>query len=241
MPSNDAKARRILLRSDSFYISQDGLLCHLDRSQRRARDSSSQLVVPQSMKYEILSNVHNHVAGAHFGVHKTFQKLKQRYWWPSMFKDREHSCKSCVDCAMKKSPRNTKRAPLLPLAVEAAFDRVAVDVLGPSKPSNRHNRYIVVFSDYLTCWCEAFPVPSVEAYVIAPLLVDEIIARHGAPRVLLSDRGTNSLSKLVAEVCKILYVAKNQKDWDDFIPLILFSNFDFRSYRRFSILLSVWS
>ena len=40
LPSNDAKARRIFLRSDSFYISQDGLLCHLDRSQKRsARDS----------------------------------------------------------------------------------------------------------------------------------------------------------------------------------------------------------
>ena len=256
LPSNDAKARRILLRSDCFYISQDGLLYHLDRSQKRsARDSFSQLVVPQSMKYEILSNVHNHVAGAHFGVHKTFQKLKQRYWWPSMFKDVEHWCKSCVDCAMKKSPRNTKRAPLLPLPVEGAFDRVAVDVLGPFKPSSRQNRYIVVFSDYLTRWCEAFPVPSVEAFVIARLLVDEIIARHGAPRVLLSDRGTNFLSRLVAEVCKIfqiqkvntssyhpqtdglverfnstlcqslsMYVAKNQKDWDDFIPLILFAH-----------------
>ena len=208
LASNDAKARRILLRSDSFYISQDGLLCDLDRSQRRARDSFSQLVVPQSMKYEILSNVHNHVAGAHFGVHKTFQKLKQRYWWSSMFKDVEHWCKSCVDLAMKKSPRNTKRAPLLPLPVEGAFDRVAVDVLGPFKPSNRQNRYIVVFSHYLTRWCEAFPVPSVEANVIARLLVDEIIARHGAPRVLLSDRGTNFLSKLVAEVCKIFQIQK---------------------------------
>ena len=181
LPSNDAKARRILLRSDCFYISQDGLLYHLDRSQKRSvRDSFSQLVVPQSMKYEILSNVHNHVAGAHFGVHKTFQKLKQRYWWPSMFKDVEHWCNSCVDCAMKKSPRNTKRAPLLPLPVEGAFDRVAVDVLGPFKPSSRQNRYTVVFSDYLTRWCEAFPVPSVEAFVIARLLADEIIARHGA-------------------------------------------------------------
>ena len=95
---------------------------------------------------------------------------------------------------MKKSPRNTKRAPLLLLPVEGAFDRVAVDVLGPFKPSYRH---------YLTRWCEAFLVPSVEAFVIARLLVDEIIARHGAPRVLFSDRGTNFLSKLVAEVCKI--------------------------------------
>ena len=79
----------------------------------------SQLDVPQSMKYEIVSNVHNHVADTLFGVHKTFQTLKQRYWWPSMFKDVEHWCKSCVDCATKKSPRDTKRAPLLPLPVES--------------------------------------------------------------------------------------------------------------------------
>ena len=109
---------------------------------------------------------------------------------------------------MKKSPRNSKSAPLLPLPVEGAFDRVAVDVLGPLKPSNRQNRYIVVFSDYLTRWCEAFPVPRVEAKVIARLLVDEIIARQGAPRGLLSDRGTNFLSKLVAEVCKIFQIQK---------------------------------
>ena len=156
---------------------------------------------------------------------------------------------------MKKSPRNTERAPLLPLPVEGAFDRVAVDVLGPIKPSDKQNWYIVVFSVYLTHWCEAFPVPSAEASVIARLLVDEIIARHGTPRVLLSDRGTNFLSKLVVEVCKIfqiqkvntssyhpqtdrlverfnstlcqslsMYVAKNQKHWDDFIPLILFAH-----------------
>ena len=172
-----------------------------------------------------------------------------------MYKDVEHWCKSCTECSMRKSPRHSKKAPLLSIPVENAFDWVAVDVLGPFPPSNRGNRYVVVFSDYLTRWCEAFPVPSVEATVISRLLVDEVIARHGAPRVLLSDRGKNFLSKVVADVCKIfqihkvntssyhpqtdglverfnstlcqslsMYVSKNQKDWDDFIPLVLFAH-----------------
>ena len=40
---------------------------------------------------------------------------------------------------MKKSPKNRKRAPLLPLPVEGAFDRVAVDISGPFKSSNSQN------------------------------------------------------------------------------------------------------
>ena len=86
--------------------------------------------MPASLRFEILSNVHDHVSGAHFGVHKTFDKIKQRYWWKGMYKDVEHWCKSCTECSMRKSPRNSKKAPLLPIPVEGAFDRVAVDVLG---------------------------------------------------------------------------------------------------------------
>ena len=76
---------------------------------------------------------------------------------------------------MRKSPKDSKRAPLLPIPVANAFERVTVDVLGPFPPPRKGNRYIVVFSDYLTRWCEAFAVPNAEATVIARLSVDEII------------------------------------------------------------------
>lgn len=97
-------------------------------------------------------------------------------------------------------------------------------------------------------------VRNIDADTIAKLLVNEIIPRHGAPRTLLSDRGTNFLSHLVREVCKLysikkltttachpqtdglvehlnstlcqtlsMYVSKNQKDWDVFIPAALFA------------------
>ena len=70
----------------------------------------------------MLSYVHDNVAGAHFGVHKTFQTLTQRYWWPSMFRDLENWCDSCIDRAMRKSPRNAKTALLLALPVKGAFE-----------------------------------------------------------------------------------------------------------------------
>ena len=57
-------------------------------------------------------------------------------------------------------------------------------------------------------WPEAWAVPDTTAETIARLLVDEIIPRHGAPRSLLSDRGKNFLSTLVAEVCKLFSIKK---------------------------------
>ena len=73
LPTNDKDARKILLTSDNFYIGQDGLLYHIDFNRRRnARESFSQLVVPAALRFEILSNVHDHIAGAHFGLNKTF-------------------------------------------------------------------------------------------------------------------------------------------------------------------------
>ena len=68
----------------------------------------------------------------------------------------------------------------------------------PSRSLEKGTGTLLFWTDYLNRWCEGFAVPSAEASVVARLLVDEIIARHGAPRLLLSDRGTNFLSKLVA-------------------------------------------
>ena len=85
VPFDDKAARKLFLTSDSFFIGQDGLLYHLDRSRKRGcGDSFSQLVIPNSLKFEILSNIHDHVSGGHFGIHKTFEKVKQRYWWKAL-------------------------------------------------------------------------------------------------------------------------------------------------------------
>ena len=125
-----------------------------------------------------------------------------------MYSEIEQWCKSCVDCATKKTPRNLPKAPLQPIPVEGPFDRVAVDVLGPFPTSEKGNKYVIIFTDYLTKWVEAFAVKDFGADTTARLFVEEIICRHSAPRKLLSDRGKNFLSKVVKAVCKLVNTAK---------------------------------
>ena len=64
------------------------------------------------------------------------------------------------------------------------------------------NRYaVVVVSDYLTKWPEVFAVADHRADSIVELLVECVICRHVVPHDLLSDRGADFLSDLLANIC----------------------------------------
>ena len=209
LPNNSAAAKAVLHSIDNYYLDPDGLLCHIwVPGGRRVPGIRSQLVIPTSLRQEILIGGHDDPLAGHLGVNKTYEKLRERYYWPKMFADVQFWCLSCTHCQMKKSPKQRQTAPILPIPVEGAFDRVAVDCLGPFPVSDSGNRYIVVFSDYLTRYPEAFAVPTIDAPTIADLLVNQILPRHGAPRTLLSDRGSNFLSRLVKEVCFLMDTKK---------------------------------
>ena len=165
-------------------------------------------MIPTALRHEVLLQAHDSPFAAHFGVHKTYAKLRDKYFWPRMFADVQHYVLSCESCAMKKSPKQRRTAPVLPIPVSGPWELVATDCCGPFPESNSGNRYVVVFTDYCTRWVEAFAVPNIEAKTIARLLVDDIMGRHGAPRKLLSDRGSNYLSSLIREVCFLMNTEK---------------------------------
>ena len=58
------------------------------------------------------------VLAGHLGVAKTYQVIRQRFYWFKMFQDIQHYCQFCPDCARKKTPRNGVRAELIPIPVE---------------------------------------------------------------------------------------------------------------------------
>lgn len=116
-------------------------------------------------------------------------------------------CRACLVYATRKGPGRRARPPLQPIPIGEPFHRVGVDVLKLPLTYDG-NTYAVVFMDYFTKWPEVFAVPDQEATTIARLLVEEVIARHGVPEQLLSDRGSNFLSEITCEVCKLLGIEK---------------------------------
>lgn len=209
LPADNKATRTLLHTIEQYYLDPTGLLCHIwFPGKRRVPTPKSQLVIPTALRHEVLLQVHDIPFSGHLGVNKTYAKLRDRYFWPKMYMDVQHYVLSCESCSMRKSPKHRQTTPLLPLPVAGPGERWAVDCLGPFIESTSKNRYIVVWTDYCTRWVECFAVPNIEAVTIANQLVNEIMPRHGAPRTLLSDRGSNFLSSLVKEVCLVINTHK---------------------------------
>ena len=107
--------------------------------------------------------------------------------------DVEKHCCSCLECV--RGFGRSINTPLSPIPV-GPFRRLGVDIL-QLPLTEPGNSYLLVFVDYLTNWVEAFSIQDQSAETIARLLVIEIFCRHGAPELLLSDRGANFLSDLL--------------------------------------------
>jgi len=113
---------------------------------------------------------------------------------------------SCLMCARRKSFGATK-APLKPLPpMEAVWEKIAIDVVGPIHESNKGYRYILVISDYASRFVFTIPMKNQTAQTIARCLVNKIITKYGAPQTVLTDRGTNFLSSMVNEICVLFKI-----------------------------------
>ena len=105
LPEEDKLARRLILESQD-YLLQNGVLYHLyyprgqgHRSDRVVR----QLVVPFSLRNDLLLSFHDSLIGGHFATERTYQTVRLRCFWIGMYADILDYVKSCHACQKAKS------------------------------------------------------------------------------------------------------------------------------------------
>ena len=136
------------------------------------KQQRAQLVVPESLKTEVLDSLHGGVAGGHLGEDKTLSKLWERFYWPGHTEDVRKWCQGCPQCAQRKTPVPKNRAKLTSIYPGYPLQLVAVDILGPLPESCHKNSYVLVVVDYFTKWTEAYALPNQEATTVARKLVE---------------------------------------------------------------------
>ena len=89
------------------------------------------------------------------------------------------------------------------------MNRIAIDMVGPLTTSKRGNSYILTMFCPFSHWPEAYPLSTTTAEDVIACLKKHIAA-HSVPAEVLSDRGTNFMSKKVKEFLSKMGTRKTQ-------------------------------
>ncbi|GJR25436.1 reverse transcriptase domain-containing protein [Tanacetum coccineum] len=128
--------------------------------------------------------------GGHYGANYTARKIfDSGFYWPTIYKDAHDFVTRCDICQRQGKITQRDEMPQNSIQVCEIFDIWGIDFMGPF-PSSRGNKYILVAVDYLSKWVEAKALPTNDARVVCKFL-KTLFSRFGAPRAIISDRGTH--------------------------------------------------
>lgn len=144
---------------------QDGLLMR-----------GSRIIIPQSMRHDILQRLHE----GHQGITKCRARARQSVWWPGLSRQVEDVVRTCTQCIQETHNRHE---PLLPSKFpDRPWQKVAMDLF------YLEGKDYLLVTDYFSRFPEIALLNSLTATTIITHL-KSFFARHGTPEVVFSDNG----------------------------------------------------
>ncbi|UYV68986.1 K02A2.6-like [Cordylochernes scorpioides] len=138
---------------------------------------SCRLVIPASMKLEILDKLH----AVHFGITKTRLRAPETVWWPGISEEIAETVRKCSVCIQEAV---SKHEPLIPTNFPTRpWQKIGMDLF------KFENKWYLVIIDYYSRFPEMIQLDRLTANVVVRSC-KSIFARHGIPETVVSDNGT---------------------------------------------------
>ena len=164
--------------------------------------SSWSVVVPTALRRSVLFECHSAPSAGHLGRTKTLARIRrQNLWWDGITKDVRSFVRACAVCRKTKPHFRKPAGMMLSTNTNEPWEMVAVDLMGPLPKSYAGHEYVLVAVDHYTKWTEVFPLKAATGKVIACTIARQLFSRYGAPKVLLSDNGSQFTSKALQSIC----------------------------------------
>ncbi|UYV62275.1 K02A2.6-like [Cordylochernes scorpioides] len=138
---------------------------------------SCRLVIPASMKLEILDKLH----AGHFGITKTRLRARETVWWPGISEEIAETVRKCSVCIQEAV---SKHEPLIPTNFPTRpWQKIGMDLF------KFENKWYLVVIDYYSRFPEMIQLDRLTASVVVRSC-KSIFARHGIQETVVSDNGT---------------------------------------------------
>nr|GEZ52005.1 hypothetical protein [Tanacetum cinerariifolium] len=143
-----------------------------------------------AVRTKIMDEVHKTRYSLHPEADKMYYDLRDMYWWPGMKKEIAIYVCKCLTCAKVKAEHQRLSGLLQqPEIPEWKRKKIAMDFITKLPRSSSGHDAIWVIVDRLTKSAHFLAIR--EDYCmekLARLYIDEIVARHGVPTLIISDR-----------------------------------------------------
>jgi transposase InsO family protein len=204
------KSEAILVKGSSLvkYYEKKGLWFREFQSSKVEKGKVyCQLIVPKQYRRDVIRIAHESIMAGHLATWCTVDMVTAELYLPGITSDVERLCRSCDICQQTVPKRQQIRAPLgnRPV-IDIPFRRMAIDIVESLVPiTDKGNRYILTLVDYATRYHEAVALPSIKTERVAEALV-EVFCRVLFPREILTDRGAQFTSGVMAEMSRLISV-----------------------------------
>ena len=135
---------------------------------------------------------------------RTIREAKKFVYFKNMQLAFQAMQKSCHSCALRNKPMPKNNFQLVSHTYIEPWYAISVDHIGPIMPPQKGNSYIFSVKCLFSGWVELFPCPSTQAVHVCEILALEIVARYGAPTIIVSDNHKAFTSDLYKNFCKDL-------------------------------------
>lgn len=165
-------------------------------------------IVDKDEKTFILQDFHLLPTSGHAGVRRMVNNIKRKYFWPNLENDVTNFVKKCSKCQIMKHSPVLKEPMAITSTAQAAFDKIFLDIVGPLDKDIDGNVYILTIQCELSKYVEAYALPTKDTVTVAKAFVSNFILRYGIPKIIATDRGSEFMSSVMIEVCKLLEIEK---------------------------------
>lgn len=158
----------------------------------------------------ILKENHDTPFAGHAGFQRTYKRIKAQYRWPKFKEEIRAYVQACPSCQTNKIIRRGKtRMPMvITSTARTAFQKIAMDILGPLPITENGNRFVLAVQCDLTKFSQAYALPDHEAETVARTLVNRFFSIFSMPDDILSDNGTEFCAKLMEAMARLFQIRK---------------------------------
>ena len=167
---------------------------------------NNRLFVPKSQVIKLLHKIHIvNFSTRHVGIAKTYQFVRQRYFWPTMSSDVEGFILACLACRKSKVFRGFKTWSSIITKVTEPFDQLGIDHFGfgaMSLPTDRGHKGVLTVVDAVSGYTRFIPVKTKSSKETLRVLKAYWFTYFGVPTQLRSDNARELLQSVMGSYFK---------------------------------------